>query len=196
MKNKVKFLTLAIVLGAVFAFANYASAQTFENPLTFDSVDGVVGSLLDNLRGIIAGIAVVFIVVGGVMYILSAGDETKMKTAKATITAAVIGFAIALAAPTFLKELRTILGAKDSSTVDSALTLNDIVTNVLNLLLSVVGILGIIGLIIGGAFYLTSYGDEDRMKTGKSIITASIIGIVVAMAALVIVGQVSTLIGN
>ena len=168
----------------------------FPNPLRFSSVSEVVSSLLNNLKGLIAWIAVLFIVIGGTMYILSAGNEKMITQAKATITSAVIGLAIALAAPTFLVEIQTILGGSTTANPDElnrALTIKQIVMNTLHLLLSVVGIIAIISLVIGGAFYLTAYGDEDRAKKGKTIITNSLIGIVVVMAALVIVSQVDTL---
>lgn len=166
----------------------------FANPLKFKTVEEVTTALLDNLRGILATIAVVFIVIGGIMYMLSAGNEKMMERAKATWTAAVIGLAIALAAPSFLKEIMIILQA-DTSPVAGALTIKDIALRVLNLLLSLIGIFGILGLVIGGGFYLTAYGDEDRIDKGKKIITASVIGIVVAFGALVIVRQVASLLG-
>lgn len=173
---------------------------TFVNPIRFSSVSEVVGALLNNLKGIIATVAILFIVIGGVMYILSGGNEKMITTAKNTITSAIIGLAIALAAPTFLKEIKNILGggagANPDEMISQALTLNEIVMRILNLLLSLVGILAIIGLIIGGAFYLTAYGDDKRIESGKKIITSSIIGIVIVMAALVIVRQVASLLGT
>jgi hypothetical protein len=61
--------------------------------------------------------------------------------------------------------------------------------------LSIIGILGIISLIIGGGMYMSAYGDEKRIDTAKRIITYAIIGIVVALAALVIVRQVMNILG-
>lgn len=169
-----------------------SGAITFINPIKFDSVEGVVTSLLDHLMAVIAWIAVLFIVIGGLMYMLAVGDDKKITTAKNIIGAAIIGFAIAIAAPTFLHEVAIILGydTTSSPTVENAITIKVIVERTLDLLLSIVGIIAIIGLVVGGMFYLTAYGDEDRAKKGKSIITSSIIGIVVALAALMIVKQV------
>lgn len=178
------------------AATSTTASTTFVNPIKFSSVSEVVNALLSNLKGIIATVAILFIVIGGIMYILSAGDEKKMTTAKSTITAAMIGLAIALAAPTFLVEIENILGGGtgvDNSALGGALSLTQIVTNILNLLLSIVGILAIIGLVIGGSFYLTAYGDDKRIETGKKIITSSIIGIVIVMVALVIVKQIAAL---
>lgn len=148
--------------------------------------------------GIIAIIAVIFMVIGGIMYMTSGGNETMVTRAKKTWTGAVIGLAIALAAPTFLKEIQNILGGGGTggsadAWVSGALTIKEIAVKVLNLLLSIVGIIAMISLVIGGGMYLTAYGDEKRIDTAKKIITYAIIGIVVALAALVIVRQVNNL---
>lgn len=193
MKIKLIASTFLLMLASV----GIVSADTvkFANPLGDDvtTIDTLLTSILTNLGGIIASIAIIFIVIGGFMYILSAGDEKKITQAKATITAALIGLAIVLAAPTFLQEIMKILGSTE--TVSGASDLETIVTNVLTLLLSIVGIVAMIGLVIGGSFYFTAYGDDKRIETGKKIITNSLIGIVVVMAALILVRQLATLLG-
>ena len=180
--------------------ASTGSAQLeFVNPLgSVDSISEFVAVVLGGLRNIVVVLSILFIVIGGVMYIISAGDEKMITRAKNTITSAMIGLAIALAAPTFLKEILTVLsggstGSDPNDLVNNALTLKEIALRTLNLLLSISGILAIIGLVIGGSFYFTSYGDEKRIETGKKIITYSIIGIVVIMAALTIVKQIAAL---
>lgn len=171
----------------------------FPNPINATTANDLFGNLLTSLRGVIAIVAIIFIIIGGVMYMFSAGNEKMMDRAKMTITGAVIGFAIALAAPTFLKELKDVLGGGSgtdpSQIVDNALSVKEIAMKVLKFLLSVVGIFGMIGLIIGGIFYLTAYGDEERIDKGKNILKYSIIGILVALAALVLVRQVASLMG-
>jgi hypothetical protein len=129
---------------------------------------------------------------------MSGGNEKMVTRAKQTWTGAVIGLAIALAAPTFLKTIQGLLGGSTTggsaeNWVSNALTIKQIATNVLNLLLSIMGILGIIALIIGGGMFFTAYGNDKRIETGKKIITYAIIGIIVALASLVIVRQLITL---
>lgn len=169
----------------------------FKNPLAFNTVEEVLGSILGTLRGIIVILAIVFIIIGAVLYITSAGNEGQMTLAKGAITAAMIGLALGIAAPSFLKEIGNVLGWQgvNAGPAASALTLSEIARNVLNFLLSIVGILGIIMLVIGGIMYLTAAGDEDRIETGKKIVTYSIIGIVVALASLVIVSQIAAFFG-
>lgn len=168
---------------------------SFGNPLGFDTVEGVLGKLLGELRGIIVVLSLVFIVIGAVIYITSAGDEGRMKTAKGAITAAMIGLAIGIAAPSFLKQIGDILGwgPVSNSLPAGTRTLTEIALSILQFLLSVVGILGIIMLVIGGLTYITASGDEGRAETGKKIVTYAIIGIAVALTALIIVTQIAAL---
>jgi hypothetical protein len=170
----------------------------FPNPIKATSMSEFFGSILGSLMSVIAYVAIIFIIIGAVMYMLSAGNQNMIENAKKTITGAVIGLAIALAAPTFLKQIKDILGGAQGTNpddiVNQAYTFKDIAVNVLNFLLSITGILAIIALIVGAVFYLTSYGDEDRMKKGKEIATAALIGIIVAFSALVIVRQIANLI--
>jgi hypothetical protein len=48
--------------------------------------------------GVIAAVAVLIVVIGGLRYILANGDSNKMSQAKSTILYAVIGLAISLSA--------------------------------------------------------------------------------------------------
>lgn len=193
--NPKKYLLLPLLVFIFFLIISLAaSADTIEfiNPLKFETVEQVLTSLLNALQGIIVALAIVFIVIGAVLYITSAGDEDRIKTAKKAITASIIGLAIGIAAPTFLKEIYTILGAKDiPSDISGATPIATIVLNVLNFLLAIVGTLTLIMLIVGAIMYLTAAGDEDRIDKGKKLIKYAIIGIVVALAALVIVKQIA-----
>ena len=168
----------------------------FINPLEYDTVEDVLYSLLNTLQGIIVVISIIFIIIGAILYITSAGNEKNMTLAKGAITAAVIGLAIGIAAPSFLREISDILGwVPDDVQVSGALTLAEIALNTLNFLLSVVGVLAIIMLVWGGIMYLTAAGNEKRIDTAKSIVTWSIVGIAIALAAMVIVRQLAAFFG-
>ena len=167
------------------------------NPLSFNTVEGLLNSILGFLQGTIAILSLIMIVIGSLIYMTAAGDEKKLGTGKMIITASLIGLALALAAPSFLKQIGEILGwgTTDSSDVSGAKTILEILQTALNFLLSIVGIIAIIMLVIGGLMYLLSAGDEDRMKTGKTIVIYSLIGIAVALSALVLVTQVAGFFG-
>jgi len=164
----------------------------FANPLEKNTVDEILTLILNKLQGVIVVISMIFIVLGALLYIFSSGDEGKMKTAKGAIYAAVIGLAIGVAAPSFLKEIYDALGKTSSdSTVTSAASLSTIALNVLNFLLGIVGTAAIIMLVAAGIAYLSASGNEGQIETAKKMTKWSIVGIAVALGALVIVQQVS-----
>ncbi len=165
-----------------------------ENPLAFDTVQGLLDSVLGTLQAIIGVISLIFIVIGGILYVTSAGDEGKMRMAKGAITASLVGLALGIGAPSFLKQIGEVLDWGDigSGPVQDAKTLSDIAINVLNFLLSTVGVVAIIMMVIGGMMYLTAAGDEHRIDVGKSIVKYSIIGVAITLGALVLVNQIAS----
>jgi type IV secretory pathway VirB2 component (pilin) len=206
MKKTIIFAIWTLVVAVTVGFSAslvFAADTTFANPIGVTTLQGLLQNILKNLQGVVAIIAIIFIIIGGIMYMFAGVDEKMVERAKMTISGAIIGIAIIFAAPAFLKEIITILcgndttsllcAGSDNSLITSAPTLKTIAERILNLLLSIVGIIGIIGLIIGGGFYLTAYGEEDRINKGKSVITASLLGIIIAAASLIIVRQVSVL---
>jgi len=74
-----------------------------------------------------------------------------------------------------------------SETGLSDMGIKEILTNFLRWLLAIVGIVAMIGFVIAGIQYISAAGDEKRMEAGKKNMTYSIIGIVVALASLVII---------
>ncbi len=89
---------------SVLALALFGNTGT-AHALQIDSLDGTPSSLGDVIPNITstlltaAGIiAVIMIIVGGIMYSLSAGDAKKAGTAKDTILYAVVGLVITLLA--------------------------------------------------------------------------------------------------
>lgn len=215
------FLLLFFLLIPLLSLAQNApsncgvSGNTIEfcNPLAFVTVEGLTGKLLTSLQGIIVTLAIVFIVIGAVLYVTSAGDEKRITSAKNAILAAMIGLAIGIAAPSLLKELYIVLKGEQAvincdnlpgatsedieecrrtqATYQGAPTLLDILLRTLNFLLSIFGTLAIIMLVIGGLMYLVAGGDEKRIDTGKKIVKFAVIGIVVCFSALIIVKQIA-----
>ncbi len=166
------------------------------NPLKYNSLDSVLTAVLSTLQSIVVILSIIMIIVGAVMYILSAGNESRVSQAKVAITASVVGLALAIAAPAFLKEIGELLGwIEVTQVVEEAQTFTEIASKVLSFLLSIVGIIAIIMLVIGGLMYLTAGGDEGKAETGKKIVTYATIAIAIALAALVMVTQVAQFFG-
>lgn len=72
----------------------------------------------------------------------------------------------------------------------------DLLTTLLNWILSILAILAILMIVVSGVLYMTSGGDEDRIGRAKSWLTYSIIGLVVALLGYVIVTAVGAALGS
>lgn len=171
-----------------------AASISLPNPLKYNTVQEVLTALLHALQAVIVTLALVFLVIGAVLYITSAGNQGRLTLAKGAITAALIGLAIGILAPTFLKEIANALGwgSTDIPTeVQNAPTAATILLNVLNFLLGIVGVLAIIFLVIGGSMYLGAAGNPSQIDKAKGVVKYSLVGIVVALASLVFVRQIA-----
>ena len=68
------------------------AAGCFNN--TTNAVPDIVANILYTIIGLVGIIAVIFVVIGGIKYMTSAGDSEKVKTAKKTISYAVLGIIV------------------------------------------------------------------------------------------------------
>ncbi len=75
--------------------------------------------------------------------------------------------------------------------ITDATPISSILLNVLNFLLSIIGVLGIIGLVVSGVVYITARGDEKQMHLAKRAIIGSVIGIIIALSAFILIGQLA-----
>ena len=73
-----------------------------------------LNQVIDNLRvwitGLLAALATLLLMVGGVRYLLAAGDPGSHERAKGSIKAALLGYALALLAPVLVSIVQRIVG--------------------------------------------------------------------------------------
>jgi hypothetical protein len=71
-------------------------------------------AVIDNLTGwiigILAGIATLFLTVGGLRYLAAGGDPAEVERAKGAMRSAAIGYALAILAPVIFGILKSIVG--------------------------------------------------------------------------------------
>ncbi|MEK7598688.1 MAG: hypothetical protein AAB487_03050 [Patescibacteria group bacterium] len=75
---------------------------------------------------------------------------------------------------------------------DPAGGVKGILLNFMNWLLALFGLIAIIAFVISGTQYLTAAGSEKVLETAKRNMTYSIIGVIVALAAFVIIKAIDT----
>ena len=98
---------LAVVLVAAAADAGWAQPPAPPQPA---SLEQVINNLRFWIMGIIAAIATLFLVVGGLRYITAGGDPSQIEQAKGNLKSALLGYALAVLAPILLTILQSILG--------------------------------------------------------------------------------------
>lgn len=192
-------LVVSGLFGLFYFSADSASAAMINtgvtDPLGFSDVDTFLGKILGWLQSVIVVFALIFLLIGAFFYLTSGGDSGRVETAKNCIFYALLGVAIGVAAPAFIKQIYDILGATTPTLPSggTSLTLLQIAQKLLDFLLSIVGVVAIIMLVVGAFMYLTAAGDEDRIDTGKKIAKYSLIGITIALASLLLVRQIANL---
>lgn len=72
-------------------------------------------------------------------------------------------------------------------------SLYDIITNILDWLLTMIGIVGVIAFAVAGIMYLLSAGDQKRIDTAKNYMQNAIIGVIVAIVGVVVLRAVDTM---
>lgn len=75
-----------------------ANALILENPLQYDDLNKLIEGIADALAILASAVGVVMIIIAGIQYMTSAGNEEQAKKARKTIFYTIIGVAIVLAA--------------------------------------------------------------------------------------------------
>jgi Type IV secretion system pilin len=86
----------------VAASPAYADAPT--------TLNAVVSNLTDWLVGILAGVATLFLTIGGLRYLTAGGDPVQVEKAKTALKSAAIGYALAVLAPLIVSILASVVG--------------------------------------------------------------------------------------
>lgn len=79
--------------------------------LAVKTLPEVIDGLKSWIMGILAAVATLFLVIGGLRYMTAAGDPAAVEQAKGSLKAALTGYALAVLAPVILQVLQGILGA-------------------------------------------------------------------------------------
>ncbi len=95
---------LAVVLVALLAAPALAQAAD-------PTLSGVIDRIRNLLVGLLAGLATLFLTVGGVRYLLAGGDPGQVEKAKITLKSAAIGYALAALATPLVGLLKYVVGA-------------------------------------------------------------------------------------
>ncbi|GEM_PF-2163030 len=142
------------------------------------------------IRYLLGGIAVFYVVRSGTVIIFNAEDETVNKQ-KEVFIYGFFGFILIMMAESLVNavfDITTFPGIPQVNITVGILTLS----NFTNLLLAALSGLFLFSLIVGGSMYIFSAGNEERGKTGTTIIIGSLIGLVIAFSSYTLVAEFSS----
>lgn len=101
--------TAVVVLGLLLTGAT-AHAETTIVLAQAPSLDVVLNNIRNWLMGILAGLATVFLTIGGVRYVMAGGDPGEVEKAKLAFKSAATGYGLAALAPVVVTILRGVVG--------------------------------------------------------------------------------------
>lgn len=181
-------ITLSLVVFPVFAqvapivrpncgfpWMNCTGLETFGGQQ--NSIMSFVRIIINIVLSFVGIIAAIFIIYAGIKYITSRGDEEAAKTAKNQIVYALLGVIIAATAYLIVNTITNL----------DAGPLKLVIRDIVNTLLVFVSIITAIYIIIAGAFYITSQGDEEQAKRAKKQILYAILGLLVILVSGILV---------
>ena len=144
----------------------------------------IVFNVLDDLMVIASFVLVGFVIYGGYLYLLSAGNPIKAATGKKAIVSAFIGFAVTMLAEIIFTAIRVVILSNSASggTTELGLVEVDATTVVENLIGWIIGIAGVVAavfMVYGGFTYITANGDPQKLMTAKKAIIYAAIGLLI-----------------
>jgi hypothetical protein len=76
---------------------------------TTPTLTGVISNLTNWIVGILAGVATLFLTIGGLRYLTAGGDPGQVEKAKTALKSAAIGYALAILAPLIVSVVSSVV---------------------------------------------------------------------------------------
>lgn len=147
----------------------------------------IVLNILFDVSLAIGYIALVMVIYGGYMIIMSQGDPSKMAKGKKTLMAAVIGTVIAVGASVIVNTIIEVLGInKAGGWQQNSVTVGTRINNALGWAYSMAGLVAVIFIIKGGVEFMLSTGDMAKVMRAKHSIIFAAVGLAIVILAAVI----------
>ncbi len=110
---KIKKFFPEVILCACFftAYAFFANAQgvVFDPTTSYNTVNEIVEAVSNYFLSFVAGLAILFLIIGGIYYLTAFGDDKRMEEGKKIITYTVYGLVIILISYSVVTTLNAII---------------------------------------------------------------------------------------
>jgi len=149
------------------------------------------------IKYLIGSVAVAMVVINGVKLVAGGGEEENIKKARNGIIYAMAGLLTMYFANIVVNNVFYKLDEKDiysglegvTPEIDIKSGMSELV-GVTNFIVSFMGPILFLLLLVGGAMYITSGGDEEKMNKAKRLIISAMIGVIVVYGAFAIISTV------
>ena len=101
-------LPVAVAIGVILLVV--VASPAFAAGGAAPTLSGVIDNLRNWIVGILAGVATLFLTIGGLRYLTAGGDPGQVEKAKIALKSAAIGYALAILAPLLVSILASIVG--------------------------------------------------------------------------------------
>lgn len=112
MKKTLPIITIFSIILVVVPLIVFADT-TIEDPLGNKGVEGIIKSITGLLKVIAISVGTIMIIISGIQYLTSAGNEERTSKAKKTMLWTIVGVAIVVAVDFIVGFIQEILGKLD-----------------------------------------------------------------------------------
>lgn len=158
----------------------------------------IAANVASDITVIAAYLVIGYVIYGGYLYMLAAGDTGKVATGKKALTQAFIGLAIVMSAHIILATIRVALlgagGKLGNCATGQCVAPDTVIINAIQWIIGVSGFVAAIFVVYGGISYATSSGEPTKLQKAKQTILYALIGLAIVALAEIITAFVSNII--
>lgn len=140
----------------------------------------IILSLAKVMRNLLAGFAIIWIIISGVQMVTAGGDESKITEQKRSITYAVIGLAVILVLERMIVLVYGVPGV-ERGFVERPEEFSQEIFGIVSFIKALIGAAAILMIIISGFKTITAVGDEEKITKQRKSIIWIIVGIVIIL---------------
>jgi hypothetical protein len=218
----ISFLFLLIMFfahGQVLAFAGVGCPAGFK--YCNASIGDILTDLLDSIFVLASMIALLFLIWGGIRYMLARGDPKQIEAARNTVISAVIGLLVVMLSAAIFFLVSSVFkieilgsgltppiayaqGVEIGEKVDLGTgpigaafqNVGELFTRVVQVALAAAAVIFFAMIVWGGFRYLNAGGDPKEANTARQVFTSAAIGLLIVMASFVIIEILTKLAGQ
>ncbi len=146
-------------------------------------------ALLEWVKGILIIVAVVYVMVSGYKMIVALGETEEISQQKTVFQWVGVGLLVILVNDVLIREViyPNLLGNDWRVTYnpDADTGVREAIA-IIQYFLQFLAVVAFVAFLYGGSQWIISFGDQDRVESGKKVITGAIIGIVVVLISYVV----------